>query len=41
MNDYPEHVAEIKQSMGALGREIPDTMQAFMGCTRQRHRMGS
>jgi AhpD family alkylhydroperoxidase len=31
MNNYPEHLAEIKRTMGALGQQIPDTMQAFMG----------
>jgi AhpD family alkylhydroperoxidase len=31
MNNYPEHLAEIQQMMGALGREIPETMKAFIG----------
>jgi len=30
MKNYPEHLAEIQESMAELGREIPETMQAFM-----------
>ncbi len=31
MKEYPEHLAEIRQGMAALGGEIPGTMAAFMG----------
>ncbi len=31
MKNYPEHLANIKRTMGDLGEGIPETLQAFMG----------
>lgn len=31
MKNYPERLRDIKNSMGALGEGIPETLQAFMG----------
>ena len=31
MENYPETRKEIQKVMGAMGKEIPDTMQAFSG----------
>jgi AhpD family alkylhydroperoxidase len=31
MKNYPEHLSHIQESMGTLGREIPETLGAFKG----------